>query len=105
MPLSMLQGLFVALALRGITLHEKGKLLLSLLKPPTKLLEDGLQHLMDPTHGVTVSLENKVAQAITVHQVVNGLVLLEGNISDEAQFKFHTTTTMGHVEEPLERTF
>ena len=45
---------------------------------------------MDPTHGVTVSLENKVAQAITVHQVVNGLVLLEGNISDEAQFKFHS---------------
>ncbi len=45
---------------------------------------------MDHTHGVTVSLESKVALAITVHQVVNGLVLLEGNISDEVQFKFHS---------------
>ncbi|KAH0673823.1 hypothetical protein KY290_019509 [Solanum tuberosum] len=44
---------------------------------------------MDHSHGVTVSLENKVTRVTTVHQVVNGLVHLEGNILDEAQSKFH----------------
>ena len=45
---------------------------------------------MDHSHGVTVSLENEVTPVTTVHQVVNGLVHLEGNISDEAQSKFHS---------------
>lgn len=35
-------------------------------------------------------LTNKVTRATTVHQVVNGLVLVEGNILDEAQSKFHS---------------
>jgi hypothetical protein len=101
---SLLQSLFLALAPLVIPLSEKGKLLLSLPKPPMKLLEDGLQHQMDHTHGVTASLENKVVRATTVHQVANGLVRLVENISDEAPSKFHTTTTMGHVEEPSELT-
>lgn len=101
---SLLQALFLALVLLVISLPVKGKLLLSLLKPLMKLLEDGLRHQMDHTHGDTVSLENKVAQVIIAHQAVNGLVLLEENISEEAPFKFHTTTTMGRVEEPSEWT-
>lgn len=104
MPSSMLPGLSVASAPLVIPLPGKEKLLLSLPKPLMKLLEDGLRHQMDHTHGDTVSLENKVAQAITAHQAVNGLVLLEENISEEAPFKFHTTTTMAHVEEPSEWT-
>lgn len=100
----MLPGLSVASAPLVIPLPGKEKLLLSLPKPLMKLLEDGLRHQMDHTHGDTVSLENKVAQAITAHQAVNGLVLLEENISEEAPFKFHTTTTMAHVEEPSEWT-
>jgi hypothetical protein len=105
MPSSVLPGLFVALVPLVIPLPEKEKLLLSLPKPPMKLPEDGLQPLMDHMHGDTASLENEVAPGTTVHQVVNGLVLLEENTSDEVPFKSHTITTMGHVEEPSELTF
>lgn len=100
MPLSMLLGLFLALVLVVIPLPVKEKSRLSSPKPPMKLQEDGQQHQMVHTRGVTAGLENKVAPATTVHQVVSGLVLLVGNISDEAPSKFHTTTTTDLVEEP-----
>ncbi|WMV51674.1 hypothetical protein MTR67_045059 [Solanum verrucosum] len=49
-----------------------------------------IEDLMDHSHGVTVSLENKVTRVTTIQQVVNGLdVHLERNIPDDAHSQLH----------------
>ncbi|OIT30865.1 endochitinase 3 [Nicotiana attenuata] len=90
MPLSLLQDHFVASAPRVTPPGVKGRLLLSLPKPLMKLLEDGIQHRMGDTHGVTATLGNKATLLATVFKVLSGHVLLARNITEEAPSKFRS---------------